>query len=284
MNSIVGEGGSPLAAVNSQHLVDDKHLPSHEAIRLLAAVTGRSGAELRAGVLVEPRSVDLFHHLADRRASGTPLQYLEGTVSFGPIELLVDSRALIPRPETEQLWETAIGQIPLDSPFTVVDLGTGSGCLALAIAHERPRTRVVACDISPDALDLARLNAFLLDLPVEFFQGDRLSALPTALSGRIDLIVTNPPYISESEWPGLPEEVRDHEPRIALVAGDGLREFRYLASHAPSWLVSGGGLAAEIGDGQGQAILRLFSTSRWAAEIRRDLAGRERFLIARLQT
>ena len=222
---------------------------------MLAAVTGRSGAELQSGFTVDPLSVDLFVRLVDRRA-------------------------LIPRPETEQLWERAIGLIPPDSPFTVVDLGTGSGCLALAIAHERPRARVVACDISPDALDLARLNASLLDLPVEFFLGDRLSALPTSLSGEIDLIVTNPPYIPDSEWPRLPEEVRDHEPRMALVAGDGLAEFRYLASQAPSWLVSGGGLAAEIGDGQGQAILQMFAR-RWESEVGRDLAGRERFLIAR---
>ena len=255
-------------------------LPGHEAERLLRVVTGATRAAVAGGLLVDEVLTGRFHRLVERRMAGEPLQYLEGTAQFGPIELVVDRRVLIPRPETEQLWEMAM-QLLADRPCTVVDLGTGSGCLALALKHRRADVRVVATDISADALDVARSNAGHLDLDVEFREGDRLAALDTSLRGTVAMIVTNPPYVSQSEWPVLPPDVRDHEPRVALVMGDGLDMYRYLASEAASWLTPDGVLVSEIGERQGEEIKRLFDDHGWKPAISRDLAERDRFLVAR---
>ena len=255
-------------------------LPGHEAERLLRAVTGANRAAIVGGLLVDPEQLNRFYVLVERRLAGEPLQYLEGTVQFGPIELEVDPRVLIPRPETEQLWERATELLP-EGPCTVVDLGTGSGCLALAIKKRRSDVSVVATDISSDALDVARGNAGRLDLHVDFRLGDRLGALDTSRRGAVTMIVTNPPYVSESEWSDLPSDVRDHEPRLALVSGDGLDMFRYLACEAGSWLTPTGMLVSEIGEHQGEEIKRLFDENGWKSDISCDLAGRDRFLIAR---
>ena len=232
------------------------------------------------GLQVDGVLVDRFRRLVKRRLVGEPLQYLEGTAQFGPIELEVDRRVLVPRPETEQLWERAMGLLP-DRPCTVVDMGTGSGCLALAIKYERPDARVVATDISADALEVARQNAEVLGLDVEFREGDRLSALDPSLRRNLGMIVTNPPYVAESEWAGLPPDVRNHEPRVALVMGDGLDMYRYLAGEAGSWLAPTGVLVSEIGERQGEQIRRLFGEAGWGVVISRDLAGRDRVLVAR---
>ena len=274
-------GRLPVGGVNSKLLIGSSSLPPHEVVRLLAAITGRPRAELLGGVVVDRPTVSMFYRLMERRSAGMPLQYLEGTVQFGPLELLVDDRVLIPRPETEQLWEKALDLVP-DGACTVVDMGTGSGCLAIGIAHQRPAARVIATDISRDALDLARLNAALVQVEAEFCLGDRLSALHPSLRGGVDLIVTNPPYVSDSEWLKLPPEVRDYEPRLALVAGDGLHIFRYLASEASAWLAPEGVLVAEIGDRQGAKVRREFRAGPWEARILPDLTGRDRFLIARI--
>ena len=276
-----GHGRLPLGGVNSRLLIGSCSLPSHEVVRLLAAITGRPHAELLRGIVVDRPTVNMFYRLMEQRSAGMPLQYLEGTVQFGPLELLVDHRVLIPRPETEQLWQRALDLVP-DGPCTVVDMGTGSGCLAIGIAHQRPAARVIATDISNDALDLARLNAALLQVEAEFRLGDRLAALHPSLRGKVDLIVTNPPYVSDSEWLELPPEVRDYEPRLALAAGDGLHIFRYLASEAPAWLAPDGVLVAEIGDRQGAKIRWAFRGSPWEASVLPDLTGRDRFLIARV--
>ena len=276
-----GVGSSPAGGADSRLLTEGSGLPPHEAVRLMEAVTGLPRAQILSGTGVEGSAVDLFDRLKERRSAGTPLQYLEGTAQFGPLELLVDNRVLIPRPETEQLYEKALELVP-DGPRTVVDMGTGSGCLAIGIAHRRPQARVIATDISRAALDLARLNAALLQVEVEFRLGDRLDPLPPSLRGEVDLIVTNPPYVLDEEWPELSPEVRDHEPRLALAAGDGLPMFRDLAAEAPAWLAPGGVLAAEIGDRQGAGIRRIFSARPWRARVLQDLAGRDRFLIARL--
>jgi len=275
-----GHGRLPVGGVNSRLLIGSCSLPPHEVVRLLAAITGRPRAELLNGIVVDRPTVNMFYRLMEQRSAGMPLQYLEGTVQFGPLELLVDDRVLIPRPETEQLWEKALELVP-DGACTVVDMGTGSGCLAIGIAHQRPVARVIATDISRDALDLARLNAALLQVEAEFCLGDRLDALHPSLRGEVDLIVTNPPYVSDSDWLKLPPEVRDYEPRLALAAGDGLHIFRYLASEAPSWLAPDGILVAEIGDRQGAKIHRAFRDPKWEASVLPDLTGRDRFLIAR---
>ena len=255
-------------------------LARHEAERLLRLVTGATRSAVVGGIPVDEAQAAGFRRMVARRKAGEPLQYVEGTVQFGPIELKVDARALIPRPETEQLWERAMALIP-EQPCTVADIGTGSGCLALAVKRERPDIHVVATDISPEALELARSNAKRLKLDVDFREGDGLGALDRSIRGSVAAIVTNPPYVAEADWADLPTDVRDHEPRSALVMGDGLGMYRHLASGASLWLAPTGVLVAEIGELQAREVMRLFGRNGWEATVERDWAGRDRFLVAR---
>ncbi|HEX2368748.1 MAG TPA: peptide chain release factor N(5)-glutamine methyltransferase [Acidimicrobiia bacterium] len=256
-------------------------LPRHELDRLARSITGGKAVRYESGSL-DPDEVERLSSLATRRLGGEPLQYIEGTVDFGPVELAVDSRALIPRPETEQLWEQAAMSLGEAGPGTViVDLCTGSGALALALKARFPEARVHATDISEEAISLAAENAARLGLDVALHHGDLFDALPSDLCDRIDLLVTNPPYVAEGEWPGLPVEIRDHEPRGALVAGESGFEFiERIALDAPWWLGVGGWLFCEIGETQGEAAVGAFGA--WLdIDLRRDLAGRDRILVAR---
>lgn len=224
---------------------------------------------------------DRLDALVARRRCGEPLQYVEGSVPFGPIEVAVDGRALVPRPETEQVWEAAVGCLGEAGPGSViVDLGTGTGVLALALKHAFPAARVFGVDVSAGALDLARANAATNGLDVEFLHGDLFEPLDPSLRGRVDLVVSNPPYVTEAEWLRLPSEIRDHEPRSALVAGpQGTEVLARIAEEAHWWLGVGGWLVCEIGEKQGAAVDALFD--RYRREIRTDLAGRDRILVAR---
>ena len=214
------------------------------------------------------------------RRRGEPLQYIEGTVQFGPIEILVDSRALIPRPETERLWEIAVDLIKDRERPIVVDLCTGSGNLALAMKYARADASVLACDMSAEAISLASENAARLGLEVLLSRGDLFSAIPSELRGRVDLIVSNPPYVARSEFEELPEEVKVYEPTTALVAAqDGLAVLSRIAEEATSWLRPGGAVACEIGETQGDECLRLFADLQPTIEL--DLAGRQRFVVGR---
>lgn len=236
-------------------------LPAHELKRLRAV--SDTDAELSA--------------LVQRRLAGEPLQYLEGTAAFGPIDLRVDPRVLIPRPETEQLWELAAGLVR--SPEVVVDLCTGSGALAIALGRTFPDARVVATDLSSDALDVARSNGATHDVAVEWCTGDLFGALPHELRGRIDLLVSNPPYVAEHEYEMLPADVR-REPRLALVSGPtGLELLERIASEIGIWLSDRGRFALEIGETQGSAVLDLYAA--FEPEVRRDLTGRDRFVTGR---
>lgn len=266
---------------NARLLISASGLAVHEAERLLRLITSATRTAVVGGMPVEETRALGFRELVARRKAGEPLQYLEGTVQFGPIDLLVDRRVLIPRPETEQLWERAMQLLPTE-PSTVVDMGTGSGCLALAVKHNRPDVAVVATDISSEALEVARKNAARLHLDVEFRHGDRLAALDPPLAGTVTMIVTNPPYVSEDEWATLPGEIRCFEPKTALVLGDGLDMYRYLATEAAGWLTRPGILVAEIGDRQGDRVMRLFRADGWEAVVEQDWTGRDRFLIARM--
>ncbi len=254
-------------------------LPRHEADRLTRVATGGRA------VHIAPSSPGEAEHLASlvaRRLGGEPLQYIEGVVDFGPVELMVDRRSLIPRPETEQLWEQAATSLGEAGPGTViVDLCTGSGALALALKATFPEARVHATDISEEALFLAAENASRLGLEIAFHHGDLFDALPDDLRERIDLLVSNPPYVAEDEWPELPVEIRDHEPREALVAGEsGFELIDRIATDAPWWLGVGGWVFCEIGETQGEAAVAAFGA--WLdVDLRRDLAGRDRILVAR---
>ena len=255
-------------------------IPEHEARRLASAVTGRSAAELAS----QPPSSDeqaRIDALVARREAGEPLQYLEGTTQFGPVELAVDPRALIPRPETERLWEEAVASLGEAGPGTViVDLGTGSGALALALKHAFPPARVFGVDISEDALALAKENAASTGLDVTFLHGDLFEPLPAALRGRVDLVVSNPPYVASGDLEGLPVDVRDHEPHRALVAGPtGLEVLERIADEGYWWVGIGGWVVCEIGETQADAAERLFFA--FDREVRPDLTGRDRILVAR---
>lgn len=234
--------------------------------------------------LTEPE-VTALRALVQRRAKHEPLQHLVGSTSFCGLEIAVSPAALIPRPETETLAELAVAALArrdASAPPVALDFGTGTGCLAIALATRCPAARVHALDLSEAALALARLNAERHGVAARlaFHLGDGFRALPTDL--RFDLIVANPPYIPTGELATLQPEVRDFDPRAALDGGaDGMDYYRLLALAAPAWVKAAGGLFAEFGDGQEAALPSLFGEAGWRAiEVHRDLTGRPRVLEA----
>jgi release factor glutamine methyltransferase len=262
-------------------LIQAAAIPDHEARRLLLSVAGESAPWLIGDPAVPDAVVAGFEEAVRRRLAGEPIQYIEGRSQFGPIELRIDHRALIPRPETEYLYEICLEILEQERTPTIVDLCTGSGALALALKYARPDAMVVGTDISQPALTLARSNADVLGLDVGFRHGDLFAALPQKLRGSCDLIVSNPPYVSETEFADLPVEISRHEPRRALVAGaDGLDVLRMIAEGAMVWLRAGGNLICEIGETQGDSCLDLFTS--YAPEIIPDLTGRPRYVRGRV--
>jgi release factor glutamine methyltransferase len=260
--------------------VTDQTLPAHERRRLLSLVTGEPVAESYEGMQLTDRQTRRYELLTQRRLAGEPLQYLEGTVDFGPLTLAIDRRALIPRPETEQLWELVRDEVTAArrSPRLVVDLCTGSGALALALKYTFPTSVVMGTDLSSEALRLAEENGYRTRLEVVWREGDLLGALPLDVKGHVDVLVANPPYVGLGEW--LPMEVREHEPSMALYAGpDGTEALAEIAEQAIGWLSPGGLIACEIGERQGDVATRLFSA--YGAVVRKDLAGRPRFVVGR---
>lgn len=219
----------------------------------------------------------------ERRAAGEPFAYVLGEREFWSLPLEVGPGVLIPRPETETLVQAVLDG-SAEGPLLAADIGTGSGAVAVALASELRSARVMAADFSPVALRFARRNAARLGLDnVEFLRGDLTRALRgRRLEGRLDVLASNPPYVREADWAGLPPEVRDHEPKAALVPGPtGLEIIVRLVEEAPEWLKPGGRLFLEIGRGQDRAVRALFRTGWSAVEARRDLAGITRVISAR---
>ncbi len=259
-------------------LAEVPDLAGHEARRLVLFAAQQELTWMVGDPEVDADTTARFRSAVARRRRGEPLQYIEGTAQFGPIELLVDSRALIPRPETERLWEIAVDLIKDRKQPVVVDLCTGSGNLALALKYARADASVVACDVSPEAISLAAENAARLGLEVLLFRGDLFGAIPGELRGGLDLIVSNPPYVARSEFEVLPEEVKNHEPTTALVAAEGgLAVLSRIAEEAASWLRPGGVVICEIGETQGERCRHIFSSLQ--PQIEPDLAGRDRFVV-----
>jgi release factor glutamine methyltransferase len=231
---------------------------------------------------VTEREVRFVDQMVVRRAAGEPLQYVLGRWGFRTLDLLVDRRVLIPRPETEVVAGLAIDAVPPGG--VLVDLGTGSGAIALSAAAERwPDIEVWGTDASPEALAVARANLAGLGRRagvVRLAEGDWYAALPDELRGRVDVVVSNPPYVAEGER--LPAEVADWEPPGALVAGPtGLEAIEVVLDGAVDWLAPGGTLVVEIGETQGDAVLALAGSAGFeAARIEPDLAGRPRALVA----
>ena len=220
--------------------------------------------------------------LVKRRADREPLQYIVGTVDFCDMELKVDRRALIPRYETEELVEL-VNEALSEEPNTVLDLGTGSGALALALAKKYPKASVDAVDVSVEALSLAKENAVALglDARVTFHEGSWFSPLGLG-EQRYDLIVSNPPYLTEEEMTTAEPEVVSHEPHSALVSGaDGLDDLRLIFKDAASRMKLGGLLALETGIAQTEALDALAAAAGLQGECMKDLSGRPRFYFAR---
>lgn len=241
------------------------------------AAAGIHNADREARWLMEaaPDEAGLMG-LVERRAAGEPLQYLTGLAGFRRLELKIGPGALVPRPETESLAGRAIELAPHGG--TVVDIGTGAGPIALSLADERPDLRVIATEISDDALEWARKNRDELGLNVELILCDLFEGLPNELRRGVDVVISNPPYISENERSSLPPEVAEHEPDVALFAArDGLEIFERIAFGAKGWLVPGGILLSEIGDRQADTVTRLLAHLGYESPvIRNDLVGRPR--------
>jgi len=259
-----------------------------EARRIVAEA---AGAESDLALVLSDRAttggVARLDRMVARRCEGEPLQYVLGSWGFRTLDLMVDRRVLIPRPETEVVVEVALGELDrLDGrevPTRVVDLGTGSGAIALSIAVERVRAEVWATDVSEDAVAVARANTAGIGRAgrrVTIASGSWFSALPAHLRGSFHLVVSNPPYVPAGA--ALPAEVADWEPTGALYAGaDGTGALRELVAGAGEWLVDEGVLVVELSPEQAPVMVDLASEHFDEARVEPDLTGRERALVAR---
>ena len=262
--------------------------PARDAEVLLAHVLSVESARLHAHpeTPVEPEAAGRYRALLARRSGREPLQYLTGVQEFWSLAFKVTPAVLIPRPETEGIVEAFLRLNRAPGPV-VLDIGTGSGCLAVVVAREVPGARVFASDVSEEALSVARDNAAALGVSghIQFRLGDLFEPhRASGLEGAVDFILANPPYVNQDEPARLMPEVRDHEPRSALVAGpDGLAVHRRLARGATDFLKSGAHLIAEIGLGQDVALRDLYRDHARLdlVAIEPDLAGITRVLIAR---
>ena len=274
---------------------------AQEARWIVEEVAGLRGADLVAAELVPapPLAATRVDRMVQRRLVGEPLQYVLGAWSFRGIDLFVDPRVLVPRPETETTAEVAIAELTArgarrgtrsawtgtTTRYSVADLGTGSGALALALAIELPDAEVWATDRSPAALAVARANlagAGSAATRIRLAEGDWFDALPTRLRGSFRLIVSNPPYVAETEVADLPPEVVDHEPHDALVSGPtGLEAIADIVAQAPHWLAVDGALVIELDPRRAGAARQLALDAGFpVARLERDLTGRERVLVA----
>jgi len=262
-----------------------------EARRIVEEASGFEGSDLILG-LDEPattKGVAHFDRLLARRIAGEPLQYVLGAWGFRTLDLFVDRRVLIPRPETESVVERALVEIDRrranagDRRLTVVDLGTGSGAIALALAAERTGIDIWATDASSDALDVARVNLAGIGRAatrVRLVEGSWFEAVPESLRGTIDLIVSNPPYVAADD--DLPDDVRLWEPEAALVSGPtGYEALHHVVEHAAGWLRGDGALIVELAPSQADAVAaKALAHGFRHSEVGRDLAGRDRMVVA----
>ena len=258
----------------------DVESPLTEAESLLAQVLGTD----RAGLYSSDRGLSgadarLFGRALCRRCVGTPLQHLTGEQGFRRLTLAVRQHVFIPRPETEVVVEHALASIEgVDEPL-VIDVGTGTGAIALAVKDERPDARVMAIEISPEAIALAAENAAALHLEIGLVQGDLLDPVPRELCGGVDLVVSNPPYLEAEALASLPREVRG-DPELALVGG--MEIYRRLFAGAVRVLRPGGALVAEIEEqAAGPVSDAAGSAGLVALRIMPDLTGRDRVIVAR---
>lgn len=256
-----------------------------EAEFLLARLldTDRGGLLVRRNEPLPEATAERYATWIDRRAAREPAQHITGTQEFYGLDFQVDRRVMIPRPETEGIIDAAL-TLDLPQGGAAVDLGTGSGCIAVTLAVKRPDLELYALDKSLDALDVARSNAVVHGVGdrIEFVHGD-LAAPPDVWAGRMSLVMSNPPYVPEGELPGLQVEVRDHDPHVALVGGPtGLEAYEALVPAALVLLRPGGHLLLELGFKQHEAVPRLVEAGGLnVIEIRPDMQQFPRILVAR---
>jgi release factor glutamine methyltransferase len=231
--------------------------------------------------VLTPAETDSLRELVKRRGQREPLQHIVGSTSFCGFEIAVNRHTLVPRPETELLAEEGWKFLG-EKEMSALDFGAGTGCIAIALATKCPNVKIVATDISTDALALAVENAKTNNVVgrIEFLRGDGFTALPREFN--FDLIISNPPYIPSAEIETLQPEVRDYDPRAALDGGaDGLDFYRRIAAEAKSFLKSDGKIMLEFGDGQADAIKKIFKNEKWIVEaVKDDYSQRARILIA----
>jgi release factor glutamine methyltransferase len=291
------------------HLLREAHVPSDTlaAELLLLHVTRRDRTWLYAHPeeLLDPQILESYFSLLRRRAAGEPTQHLTGKQEFWGLEFEVTPDVLIPRPETEHLIEVALDRLAvrelragrdpklIGESLAIVDIGTGSGCIAIALAKELPAAKIYATDISPAALAVAQRNATRLGFPnrITFLESNLFSAFSSSsdqspITGHqtllLDLVISNPPYIGRKETSVLPIEVRDHEPASALYGGDeGYELYGQLIPQAARHLKPGGLLVLELGHDSLLAVRPLFETPQWTnLHVTNDLAGIPRVLSA----
>jgi len=286
VSAVVSTGLRSLLEKISERLAEAGiEAPGIEAEGLLSAVLGEVPRHM---LYLEEREitadeVELLESNISRRLEGEPLQYITGEAAFRLLTLKIDRRALIPRPETEGLVEVALRLMGSNRQALALDAGTGSGAIALSLAVECPQWGILAADISPAALELARENADKYDLgQIQWLEADitRLDFwhhLPP-----LDLVVSNPPYVTEEEWDELPREICGYEPKGALVAGPrGLDVISALLEGASMRVKPGGLIVVEIGETQGEAVTELARMNGlFDARIAPDLSARPRYLIA----
>jgi release factor glutamine methyltransferase len=277
---------SALLAQTTEQLGD-----ANEARWLCEHASGLDGAEFAAGLgeFATTAMVKSLEEMVRRRLAGEPLQYVMRRWAFRHLDVFIDERVLIPRPETEVLVDIALELVRGVEAPRIVDLGTGSGVIGLSLAGELyPKVgEVWLVDASAAALEVARANIAGIGRAgavVRVAQGDWFAALHEELRGHVDMVVANPPYIAEGD-DEVEESVVRWEPSSALFSGaDGLDAIRRIVADAPAWLRSGGWLVMEMGYRQGDAVRALFDSSWSSVAVKRDLAGRDRFVVAQYLT
>lgn len=272
---------------------DVSETPEVDARRIVEAASGSSPAEF-GRTLDEPATTlaaARFHSMLERRRTGEPLQYVVGSWGFRTLDLMVDRRVLIPRPETEVVAGWAVDEVARlstgadrDREVVVVDLGTGSGAIALSVAVECPQARVFATDVSSDALAVARANLAGLGRAaarVSLHEGDWFEAVPGALQGSVDVVVSNPPYIGTGEE--LPPVVAGWEPPEALWSGPaGCEAVEQVIGGSPQWLRPGGALVLEVASHRASETAHMVAETGFTdVRVEHDLAGLERVVIGR---
>ena len=229
---------------------------------------------------LEEEELTLLRELIKRKAKGEPFQYITGEVEFYRTRISLTPAVLIPRQETEILVSKIVESLP-NEPLAIWDVCTGSGCIGISLKNARPEWTLTLSDISPEALEVAKKNAEVNGVEVSFVQGDLLSPFQ---GKKADVIICNPPYITEDEFAHLDAGVRNFEPKLALVGGStGLEFYKRLASDLPHFLMPGGKVFFELGTGMGEQVKALFSEDVWARkEVTQDWSGHDRFFFAQI--